>query len=179
MNRILTYGLMAGLIVAIPMFSALVIEPSPEFTASSQVLGFTIMIVAFSLIFVSVKRLRDRELGGVIRFMPAFALGLGISAVASVIYVVGWEITLHLTDFGFMETYAQGVLQKARDAGATAAELDKKAAELAAFRSQYANPLFRLPVTFIEIFPIGVIVSLISAAVLRNPRVLPARPAVA
>ncbi len=43
------------------------------------------------------------------------------------------------------------------------------------FKAQYANPLFRLPMTFIEIFPVGVLVSLISAAILRNPRVLPAR----
>jgi hypothetical protein len=48
-------------------------------------------------------------------------------------------------------------------------------AEMDAFRVQYANPLFRLPMTFAEIFPVGVLVSLISAAILRNPRVLPAR----
>src|SRR3546814_12654255 len=35
--------------------------------------------------------------------------------------------------------------------------------------------MFRLPMTFVEIFPVGVLVSLVSAAVLRNPRVLPAR----
>jgi hypothetical protein len=44
-----------------------------------------------------------------------------------------------------------------------------------AFKRQYANPLFRLPMTFAEIFPVGVLVSLVSAAILRNPRVLPAR----
>ena len=39
----------------------------------------------------------------------------------------------------------------------------------------YANPLFRLPITFVEMFPIGVLISLVSAAVLRNSRFLPAR----
>jgi hypothetical protein len=46
---------------------------------------------------------------------------------------------------------------------------------MAEFRQQYANPLFRLPVTFIEIFPVGLVVSLISAALLRNSRFLPAQ----
>jgi hypothetical protein len=39
----------------------------------------------------------------------------------------------------------------------------------------YSNPLYRLPITFVEMFPVGVLISLISAAVLRNSRVLPAR----
>ena len=46
---------------------------------------------------------------------------------------------------------------------------------LTAFVEQYRNPLFRLPMTFIEIFPVGVIVSLATAALLRNSRFLPAR----
>ena len=45
------------------------------------------------------------------------------------------------------------------------------------FKVQYANPLFRLPMTFIEIFPVGVLVSLFAAALLRNPRFMAARKA--
>lgn len=43
------------------------------------------------------------------------------------------------------------------------------------FRTQYANPLFRMPMTFTEIFPVDVLVSRISAALLRKPGFLPAR----
>jgi hypothetical protein len=43
------------------------------------------------------------------------------------------------------------------------------------FRQQYANPFFRLSITFIEIFPVGVLISLISAVLLRNPRFMAAR----
>ena len=46
------------------------------------------------------------------------------------------------------------------------------AARMEAFKLQYANPPFRLPMTFAEIFPAGV---LASALVLCNPRALPAR----
>jgi hypothetical protein len=135
------------------------------------------MILALSLIFVGVKRFRDRALGGVIRFGPAFLMGLAISAVAGVIYVVGWEITLVLTDFRFMDTYTAAAIEAARAKGASPADLEALAAKLEAFRVQYANPFFRLPVTFIEIFPVGVLISLISAALLRNSGFLPARPA--
>jgi hypothetical protein len=44
-----------------------------------------------------------------------------------------------------------------------------------AFKLQYANPMIRMPMTFAEIFPVGLLVSLVSAGLLRNPRFLPAR----
>lgn len=179
MNRILTFGLMAGLIVAVPMFAMIALNPDPHNTTSSQINGFTLMFVALSLVFVGVKSHRDKALGGVIKFVPALLVGLGISAVAAAIYVVGWEITLALTNYTYADTYAQGMIDAARAKGATAAEIEKMTADMAAFQKQYANPLFRVPVTFIEIFPVGALISLISAAVLRNPRVLPARHAVA
>jgi lipopolysaccharide export LptBFGC system permease protein LptF len=42
-------------------------------------------------------------------------------------------------------------------------------------KDAYRNPLFRLPMTFAEIFPMGLLIALISAAILRNPKILPAR----
>jgi hypothetical protein len=175
MSRIiLIFGTDAGLIVAVPM-CLLVANAEPGSAATSHFTGYLIMLLALSLVFVGVKRLRDRELGGVIRFVPALLAGLGISAVAGVIYVIGWEITLAATDFAFIDSYSSAAIEAARARGASAAEIEAVIARMAEFRQQYENPLFRLPVTFIEIFPVGLVVSLISAALLRNSRFLPAR----
>jgi hypothetical protein len=169
----LIYGVLAGVIVAIPMFSLLVISGHTE---SSALIGYTIMLLALSLVFVGVKRYRDNTLGGVIKFLPALLMGLGISAVAGIIYVTGWEITLAATNYEFLETYPQQMIASAESRGATAAELEAMRAEMAQFSEWYANPLLRVPMTFfLEIFPVGVIVSLISALLLRNSRFLPAR----
>jgi hypothetical protein len=156
LRTILTFGIAAGLIVALPMFISISFGKPGDFS-HSEILGFSLMFLAFSLIFVGVKRFRDRVGGGVIRFLPALGLGLGISAVASVIYVIGWECTLVATDYAFINDYA--------------ASMDPAKAE--AFRAQYANPLFRLPMTFVEIFPVGLLVSLVTAGLLRNSRFLP------
>jgi hypothetical protein len=104
-------------------------------------------------------------------------MGLGISGVAGVIYVLGWEITLAATDYAFAEQYAQAMIEAAQAKGASADEIERMSAEMASFRDIYANPLFRMPITFIEIFPVGVVISLIAAALLRNSRFLPARAA--
>ena len=64
-----------------------------------------------------------------------------------------------------------------REAGFHMRPLQKVIADAEAFATNYANPLYRMPLTFIELFPVGVLITLISAAVLRNSRVLPARRA--
>ncbi len=175
MSRIiLIFGVAAGLIVAVPM-CLLVANAEPGSAATSHFTGYLIMLLALSLVFLGVKRLRDRDLGGVIRFIPALLAGLGISAVASVIYVIGWEITLAVTDFAFIDSYSNAAVEAARSRGASAADVEAVIVQMAEFRAQYANALFRLPVTFIEIFPVGLLVSLVSAALLRNSRFLPAR----
>jgi hypothetical protein len=175
MTRIvLIFGIAAGLIVAVPM-DLMVANSEHGSAAQSYFAGYLVMVLALSLIFFGVKRLRDRELGGVIRFVPALLAGIGISAVAGVIYVIGWEITLAVTDFAFIDSYSTAAVEAARARGASAADIAAVIAQMDEFRRQYANPFFRLPMTFIEIFPVGLLISLISAALLRNSRFLPAR----
>ena len=169
-RSILIFGLAAGVIVAVPMFWLLT-----QFGEGSLLTGYTLMLLALSLIFVGVKRHRDRVLGGAIRFLPALGMGLGISAVAGLVYVVGWELTLAATDFRFIEDYSNAAIEAARARGASAAEVQAVVEKMNEFRQSYANPLVRLPMTFVEIFPVGVLISLVSAALLRNSRFLPAR----
>lgn len=171
----LIYGVIAGLIVAVPMFTLLAGDADHTEWSSSHLFGYAMMILALSMIFVGVKSYRDKVKGGVIKFLPAFLLGLGISAVASVIYVAGWELTLALTHYSFASDYAASALEAARAKGVSPAELEEMRVQYAEFERQYADPLFRLPMTFIEIFPVGLIISLIAAALLRNPRFFPAR----
>lgn len=171
----LIYGAIAGLIVAVPMFSLLAADFGHDSWTSSHLFGYSLMILALSMVFIGVKSYRDKVKGGVIKFMPAFLLGLGISAVAGLIYVIGWEFTLAMTNYTFASEYTAAVLEAARAKGVSPAELEAMRAQYAEFERMYANPLFRLPMTFTEIFPVGFIISLIAAALLRNPRFLPAR----
>ena len=175
MSRIiLIFGILAGIVAAVPM-CLIAANSGHDSAAQSYFVGYLVLVLALSLIFFGVKRLRDRELGGVIRFVPALLAGLGISAVAGVIYAIGWEITLAVTDFAFIDSYSNAAIEAARAKGASPAEVQAVIAQMDEFRRQYANPFFRLPMTFIEIFPVGVLISLISAGLLRNSRFLPAR----
>lgn len=139
----------------------------------SMALGYLIMLVILSLIFVGVKRYRDVEKGGTIRFLPAFGLGLGIAVVAALAYVAVWECYLATTNYTFMDEYTAGMLAELQGKGTPEAAV--QIAEIEAMKESYQNPLFRWRITFLEIFPVGVVVALVSAALLRNPRLLPAK----
>jgi hypothetical protein len=160
---ILRYGVIAGVIVSIPLlWNWLKLTPEDK-PITGMLFGYLIIVVSLTMVFVGMKAYRDKVMGGVVHFVPAFAVGLGISAVASLFYVVSWEICM---------AYSSDSAK-----GGTPEQLQKAVAEADSFATMYQNPLVRVPMTFLEIFPVGLLISLVSAAVLRNPRVLPARAA--
>ena len=167
---ILTFGAIAGVIPAAVLTISIASNLSNHTT--SLWFGYLVMLVALSLIFVGVKRYRDVECGGVIRFGRAFGLGLSIAAVAGLIYALVWESYLQISGYDFMADYSRAVLAGMRAEGAAQAAIQAKAAEMNAMAESYKNPLFRIPMTFAEIFPVGLVVALVSAALLRNPKLL-------
>jgi hypothetical protein len=173
MRYLLAYGIIAGAIAISVMVLNIALDPASH----SLWFGYLVMLVALSLIITGEKRYRDVECGGVIGFGRAFGLGLGIAVVAGLIYVIGWEIYLAASGHDVIADYSASTLAQMRATGASAAAVQAKREELRQLVEQYHNPLFRMPMTFIEIFPVGLLIALISAALLRNPRLLPARAA--
>jgi hypothetical protein len=169
-RTILTYGLISGVIIILGMITTIVLSAHHNLW-----LGYLIMVVGLTSILLAIKQHRDKVLGGVIKFWPAFLVGLGVAVVAGTAYVLIWEVYLAITHYRFMDEYTASYLAGLKAKGAPAAEYAKKAAEMATMKQNYANPLYRMPMTFSEIFPVGLLVALVSAALLRNPKFLPAR----
>lgn len=167
----LVYGLISGTIAIVVILAGLELTPR-DGLFHGYTFGYLVMLLAMTFIFVGVKRYRDEECGGVIRFGPAFLMGLGIAAVAAVAYVVVFEAYLAATGYGFLDEYIAGTVRAREAAGMAAAVVARERAEL---ESMLLDPLVRVPFTFLEIFPVGLLVALVSAALLRNPKLLPAR----
>jgi hypothetical protein len=174
-RTILIYGLIAGLIVAVPMVAGMVFWPSDEPADHGVLIGYLTMLVALSAVFLGVKHHRDKALGGVIKFLPALGIGLAISLVAGVMYVLGWELALALTGFDYGDLMVRMSVESAQAKGVAGEALEKVRADAEAFAKMYRNPLIRMPITLTEILPVGVLVSLVTAAMLRNSRFMPAR----
>lgn len=170
----LVYGIISGTITIITMMLGLFSSEGGGFF-SSEIFGYLVMLIALSMIFVGIKRYRDTELGGVIKFLPAFGLGLSIAVIAGIMYVAIWEIYSLQTNYAFIGEYTASIVETEKAKGTQGAELEKLVAEMEQMRENYMKPYFRLPMTFLEIFPVGLLISVFSAALLQNPKILPAR----
>jgi hypothetical protein len=134
-----------------------------------MLLGYTTMILAFSLIFVAVKNYRDNYNSGIITFWQALKIGLLITLIASTVYVIVWMIdySYFVPDFG--EKYQAQVLAELKASGASPEVIQKQAAEMAVTMEKYkTSPMFRVMFTYLEIVPVGIVMSLIAALILKN-----------
>lgn len=169
----LIYGSLSGTVIVLVIIAGMTFGGFGH----SLWFGYLAMLVALTFIFVGVKRYRDVEAGGVLRFWRALGLALAIAAVATAAYVAVWEVYLALTHYTFMDEYVASMIRNAEKHGATEAKLAALKAEGENMRAIYANPLLRIGMTASEIAPVGAIVAIFSAGLLCFPRVLPARRA--
>ena len=136
----------------------------------SLIIGFSAMIVAFSFIYVGIKNYRDKLNGGVVTFAKAFLLGLFISLIASTLYVLTWAVEFHFFMPDFMDKYsAMQVKQLKESAMLSGPALDDAIKNVEATSYRYKrNPFFFAMYTYIEILPLGIIITLISALILKR-----------
>tara|TARA_B100001063_G_C16766952_1_gene559249 strand:- start:2559 stop:3077 length:519 start_codon:yes stop_codon:yes gene_type:complete len=162
------YGLIGGIIVS--AFMALTIPNMDADTdmTLSMFMGFASMIVALSTVFLGIKKYRDVYLNGVISFGKAFLIGLYISLIASTMYVLTWMVISDLYMPNFMENYVEAQLNAFEQTAATAKEISQKREELNAMAESYKNPVIKALYTYMEIFPVGLIITLISSLILKR-----------
>jgi hypothetical protein len=133
-----------------------------------EVLGYSSMVLAFLLVFFGVRSYRENVAGGTISFGKAFQVGLLITLVTCAMYVIAWEITYFNFVPDFLDKFSAHTLAKMRESGESQAAIQKMTDQMAFMAKYYDNPLFNSAITFMEIFPVGLIVSLVSAAILRR-----------
>jgi hypothetical protein len=132
------------------------------------IVGYTTMVLAFMLVFFGIRSYRENVNDGHITFGRAFAVGILITLVACVGYVIAWEIIYFKFMPDFVDKYTSYVIQKARASGASQQAIDNQLQQMKSLKAMYDNPIINAAITFTEPFPIGLIVTLISAAILRK-----------
>lgn len=172
---IYTYGLIAGTIIALLMFATIPMWNGNVFTAEyGMLVGYTTMVISLSMIFFGVKSFRDNHSNGTITFGKGLKIGLGISLIAVIMYALAWEINFQFVFPNFTEQMLDHNRQQLEASGVSGAELQKELEGMEDFARWYQNPLLRFGITITEVLPVGILISLISAALLRKKEFLPA-----
>lgn len=170
-KNILIYGVISGLIAAsLMLFNMSYLshcEGKVDFD-TSMVIGYAGMLIAFSLVFIGIRNYRNNYNNGLISFGKAFKIGILIVLIASTFYVVAWMIDFFYFNPDFMDKYSAHMLDKLKASGSPQAEIDKEAKDMADFAVLYKNPLVNAGMTYLEILPVGLVVTLISALILKR-----------
>jgi hypothetical protein len=170
-KHILIYGGIAGTIVTLLMLIMISYmshcEGSLDFDTSMW-LGYATMLLAFSLVFVGTRNYRNNHLNGVISFGKAFQVGILIVLTASTIYVLAWLVYYFTMKPDFMQEYGAHMMEQFKASGASPAEVEQQMKEMQEFSVMYDNPIFNGLVTYMEILPPGILVTLISSLSLRR-----------
>jgi hypothetical protein len=161
------YGLLSGLALAVML--ALTV-PFEHHTSArwGMVGGYTIMVLSFLIVFVGVKQYRDTECGGSITFGRALAAGVLMMLISCACYVAMWEVLMATVEKNFAHEYAGTMLERAQKSGIQGAALEAKIAEIHKFEVMYSNPLYRVPMTLLEPLPVGIVMALVTAGILRR-----------
>ena len=169
-KTVLTFGLISGGVIAALMLLALPFHDAIGFDRG-YVVGYTTMVLAFLFIYFGVRSYRDNVGNGSVSFGRALAIGSLIAVISSLCYTATWEVIY----FGglmpdFSAKYQAYEVGKLKASGASQAEIDRQAADLQRFSEMYKNPAINAALTFIEPFPVGLVIALVSAGILRKKR---------
>lgn len=165
-RNVLIFGLVLGTILCVNMiYMVNLCYTNPEFE-SNNIVGYAAMVVVFSMTFFGIRNYRNKQLNGVISFGKAFPTGALIALVGSTMYVGVWLFYYYLFVPDFLDHYIPHVLKEAAQNGASA--LATKTKEMENFKEMYKNPFFVILITYSEVLPVGLIVALISALILKK-----------
>ena len=160
---ILTFGLIIGVILtahAVIMMN--MIYTNPDFQGN-EILGYTKLVLMFSLIYFGIRNYRNNHLNGKISFLKALKTGALICFIASTVYVVLGLLYYKIFIPDFVDVFTEHVIRNSPPE-----EVEATTAQMANFKEMYKNPLFAIFISYMEVLPIGMIVALVSALIVKK-----------
>lgn len=166
-KTILTYGLISGVLASALMLAATPFVLAKEL-GTADLIGYSSIVLVGLMVFFGVRSYRQNVGDGTMTFGRGFLVGLGITLVSSAVYVAAFQLLYYRLQPGIGEVYAECMVERARRSGATPAELDRKTEQAAQIVELYENPWSNVALTLVEPLPVGLLLTTLSAAVLRR-----------
>jgi len=166
-KNILIFGLISGAISSLMMVATVPFADRIGFDKGA-VIGYTAIVLSFLLVFFGIRSYRDNVGNGQITFTKAFGVGISITLISCICYVVTWEVLYFHFLPGFMDKYGAHMIENLKASGAGPEAIQAQLQQVKKYKEMYDNPFLNAAMTFIEPFPIGLVITLISAGVLRR-----------
>jgi hypothetical protein len=166
-NIVLTFGLLSGVVAAVMMAATMPFVERIGFDRM-LVVGYTSIVISMLFVYFGIRSYRDNVLGGTISFGRGFQAGLLITLISCAFYVATWLVLYYVFMPDFGDKYAAYLIDNLRASGGSQAEVDAMIKQTEVYKEWFRNPFMNAAVSFTEPFPVGLLVTLISAAVLKR-----------
>ena len=163
----LIYGLLSGIVSCIPF---LLFPMSSEATTDMKkatITGLICILLAAALVFLAILSYR-KQLGGAISFREAFVSGLYVSLISALLYASVWEVYYNTRGQKFVEVYTTMQVRQMEKDKKPVTEIEKRKQEMKKWGDDYRKFPVRFITTVGEVLPVGIVVSLIAAAILKR-----------
>ena len=172
-KTVLTFGVISGLISAVTMLATIPFmhKVSDE---TGYIIGYTNIVLAGLLVFFGIRSYRENFSGGTLTFARGFAVGILITLLSNCFYVATWEFIYHQFMPDFAEKYSAQMVEHAKASGASQEKIAQTVRAAEQFQHSYHNPVYNIGMTFLEVFPVFLAITLVSAAILRKKVPTPA-----
>lgn len=165
-QTILRYGFLSGAVAAVLMVATASLM---DFETGAYY-GYAGILLSMLFVYFGVRSYREQVGEGSLTFGKGFQIGILIAIVSCVCYVLTWMLVSETLMPDFLEKYIAHTQLKLEQSGTAPAEIDRQMAEMKHYQEMYKNPLLKFGLTFLEPFPVGFLMALISAIVLRKSK---------
>lgn len=167
---ILTYGAIAAAITTAAVTFTCIFHDKMD-TTYAMLFGYSTMVLSFCFTYFGMASFKKNN-GGVISFKQSMKIGMGIVLIASAAYALVWVILYNTVFPDFMAQYSARQVSEMQKAGATPAEITRTLEQMKDYQKIYDNPLTNFLFTFfVEPLPVGIVVTLISAGIVKLKKV--------
>jgi hypothetical protein len=167
-KTVLTFGLISGVLSSLMMVATV---PFMHKISDSKglVIGYTAIVLSFLLVFFGIRSYRENVGGGRITFGRGFSVGILITLISCIFYVATWQILyFNFLPRDFMDNYGAQRIEKLKASGASPAAVQAQVDQMKKYKEMEDNPLVNAAMTFIEPFPVGLVITAASAGILRK-----------
>ena len=166
-KTVLTFGLISGVVISVLMMSTLPFAHQIGFSRA-MIVGYTTMVLSFLLVFFGIRSYRENVGNGQISFGRALGVGVLIMLITCAFYVITWEFMYFFLMPDFLKEYSAYMVENMRASGASVEQINRQVEEMKQFQVLYSNPLINAAFTLLEPLPVGLVMTLISALILRT-----------
>lgn len=166
-KTVLKFGVISGVVSSVLMLCTIPFIDRIGFDRG-VIVGYTAMVLSFLLVFFGIRSYRENIGNGTISFGRAFSVGILITLISCVFYVLTWEVVYYKLLPDFHDKFINHMMEQIRNSGGSQAEIAAKLEETKRFSEMYRNPFVNIAFTFIEPLPVGLLITLISSFILRK-----------